>query len=428
MAEKNSPTPNPDIVRDRATSSISDLWKKEDYWAIWLGFTILVIGLLIFMPQKPEGMTEKLAKANATLKAESERAPFKTVAWYKAVDAKKKLKATDSSIGKKIKVFTSKPHGWKTNPADSFVKSEAVANAANEKGQPKYEAAKAKEEEALAAAQAAEALAADAGFQDAALNSAAVKAIDDWRSAHNKTSSAKKKIGAKPYNQIPYLIGLMIVMGVFFGIGMAVMGKSFGKFLVGFVFVFFIATLAYMAEGQSTSKEYGIGYAAWAILFGLIISNTVGTPKWVMPAVQTEYYIKTGLVLLGAEILFGKIISIGIPGIFVAWVVTPIVLITTYIFGQKVVKDPVKNPEHHHFSRHVGVRGFGRHRHRSGLQGQEGRADPGRGPVPGFHLDHDDRHAGFHQSRGHAPCTGRRLDGRHHRCHRCGRRCRRFLE
>ncbi|MFO7860306.1 MAG: hypothetical protein R6U41_03675 [Desulfosalsimonas sp.] len=55
----------------------------------------------------------------------------------------------------------------------------------------------------------------------------------------------------------------------------------------------------------------------------------MGTPKWVMPAVQTEYFIKTGLVLLGAEILFGKIFSIGIPGIFVAWVVTPTVLITT---------------------------------------------------------------------------------------------------
>jgi uncharacterized membrane protein YadS len=56
------------------------------------------------------------------------------------------------------------------------------------------------------------------------------------------------------------------------------------------------------------------------------------------PAVQTEYYIKTGLVLLGAEILLSKIIAIGLPGIFVAWVVTPIVLITTFWFGQKILK------------------------------------------------------------------------------------------
>jgi uncharacterized membrane protein YadS len=45
-------------------------------------------------------------------------------------------------------------------------------------------------------------------------------------------------------------------------------------------------------------------------------------------------------VLLGAEVLFNKIVAIGIPGIFVAWVVTPIVLISTFIFGQRVLKIP----------------------------------------------------------------------------------------
>jgi uncharacterized membrane protein YadS len=61
-----------------------------------------------------------------------------------------------------------------------------------------------------------------------------------------------------------------------------------------------------------------------------------------MPSVQTEYFIKTGLVLLGAEILFGKILSIGVPGIFVAWVVTPTVLIATFILGQKIIGVPSK--------------------------------------------------------------------------------------
>jgi hypothetical protein len=30
-----------DVVIDQARSQLSDLWKKEDYWAIWLGFIIL---------------------------------------------------------------------------------------------------------------------------------------------------------------------------------------------------------------------------------------------------------------------------------------------------------------------------------------------------------------------------------------------------
>ena len=99
---------------------------------------------------------------------------------------------------------------------------------------------------------------------------------------------------------------------------MKAMGKEFGKFAFGFIFVFSLALLTYLAANQATMKQYGIGYAAWAIFFGMLISNTVGTPKWAMPAVQTEYYIKTGLVLLGAKILFEKIITIGTAGIFVA--------------------------------------------------------------------------------------------------------------
>jgi len=337
MAEQND-----QIVIDRSGSSVSDLWKKEDYWAIWLGFFILLIGIIIYFNNPPADMRAKIDEANTTLAAESARAPFKTVEWYKAVDAKKKLKATSSPIGKTIKNFTSKPRGWKSNPIGAFVQGEEAAAAKNAKGKEKYEAAKAAADEALAGAMTAEEAAAAAGFADEALNAEAVSKNDAWRAAAKKVSSAKKKVSAQPFNQIPKLIGLAILLALFFGVGMAVMGNSFGKFVAGFFFVFFIAVLAYVAAGNATMKHYGIGYAAWAILFGLIISNTIGTPKWAMPAVQVEYYIKTGLVLLGAEILFGKILSIGIPGIFVAWVVTPIVLVTTFFFGQKIVKMPSK--------------------------------------------------------------------------------------
>ena len=330
------------VVTDSGKGEFSDLWKKEDYWAIWLGFFLLILGLILFVPSGPEGFREKIDKANTTLKAESERAPFKTIAWHNAVSAKKKLRASGSAAGKNIKALTTRPHGWNSNPLDSFVRGKAAADSSNAKNKPKSEEAKVKEAAALVAAKAAEAAAEAAGFKDEGLNAKADSAISAWLAAKAKASKAKSKASAKPYNIIPTLILLMIVMIIFFGIGTAAMGRSFKEFAIGFIFVFFVAVLAYVMSSQATMKTYGIGYAAWAIIFGMLISNTVGTPKWVMPAVQTEYYIKTGLVLLGAEILFGKILSIGIPGIFVAWVVTPIVLICTFIFGQKVLKMPSK--------------------------------------------------------------------------------------
>ncbi len=82
----------------------------------------------------------------------------------------------------------------------------------------------------------------------------------------------------------------------------------------------------------------GLSYAAWGLAIGLLISNTVGTPEWIQPGVRTEMYIKTGLVLLGAEILFGKIVSIGVPGLMVAWIVTPTVIFFMWHFGNRVLK------------------------------------------------------------------------------------------
>jgi len=342
MAEQQKPNDSAEVVVDKAEAKLSDLWKLEDYWAIWLGFLILVIGMVIFLPRPPENMQENIAKAEQAMTAEAARAPFKTIEWHKANDAKGKIKATDLSYAKGIKKFLNKPHGWKSDVSQAFMMDAETAAAKGEKAVPKYEEAKAKEDAALAAANAAQAAAAAAGFSNAELNTTDKNAISDWRGIHRKASSAKSKTKVSPYNQIGYLIGLCAVLAIFFSIGIFFMkgGGEVAKFIPAFFVVFLIAVLAFALESQATMKEYGIGFAAWAIIFGLLISNTIGTPKWLMPAVQTEFYIKTGLVLLGAEILFGKILSIGIPGIFVAWVVTPIVLIGTFIFGQKILKMP----------------------------------------------------------------------------------------
>ncbi len=327
-----------DVVVDLGKGGWGDLLKMEDWWAVWLGFALLIVGAIIYFPSGPAGMDDKIAKANAVMQAEAQKAPFKTLAWYKANDSKKKLKATSGSQGKAIKSFTSKPKKWSGNPVNSFYRSKETADAINAKAMPKADKAKKAAAAALATAQASEQAAATAGFKNAALNDKAKADIGAYRGAKKKAGKAGKKAKAKPYSLVLNLILYGLALGAFFSIGMFFMGKSVVKFFLGFLFVYFIGVVGYFISAYAPIKASGIGYAAWAIILGLLISNTLGTPKWVMPGVQVEYYIKTGLVLLGAEILFGKIMSIGIPGIFVAWVVTPIVLLTTFWFGQKVVK------------------------------------------------------------------------------------------
>jgi uncharacterized integral membrane protein (TIGR00698 family) len=55
-----------------------------------------------------------------------------------------------------------------------------------------------------------------------------------------------------------------------------------------------------------------IEYVLWAIVFGLIVTNTVGLHRIFKPGVATyEFWLKIGIVALGARFVLGDIIKIG---------------------------------------------------------------------------------------------------------------------
>ncbi|HBV87277.1 MAG TPA: putative sulfate exporter family transporter [Desulfosporosinus sp.] len=326
---------------DNTKSKYSFLLKFEDYWAIWLGAIILIFSMFLFFANPPANMDKIIADSNATMQAEAERAPFKTIAWIEASDKKAGLKGTSAPAAKSVSNYFATPGTWSSdNPLKSFYLSSSDAKAKSEASAEKYEKAKAAASEAKALAVQAEKAAEAAGFQDSALNQEAKTQIAAWQKAKADASKAKTSAETKPYNRVSTMIPLMIVLALMFGVGKRFMGESMGKFLMAFPAVFIVAALAFFLGGHEFAKAWGLEYVMWAILLGFLISNTIGTPKWIMPAVQTEYYIKTGLVLLGATILINKMMIIGIPGVFVTWVVTPIVLITTFWFGQKILKMP----------------------------------------------------------------------------------------
>ena len=133
MEKSNDEKLKDTIASESVSSRWSDLWKTEDYWAIWLGFILLVISIVFYFPRGPVGMEEQISTANATLTTESEKTPFKTIAWYQAVDIKNGLKATSSPLGKIVKKFTNKPHRWESNPLKAFYLSEKDADDAKQK-------------------------------------------------------------------------------------------------------------------------------------------------------------------------------------------------------------------------------------------------------------------------------------------------------
>ena len=55
-----------------------------------------------------------------------------------------------------------------------------------------------------------------------------------------------------------------------------------------------------------------IEYVLWAILYGLLVSNLFGLPKIFQAGVDTyEFWLKTGIVLLGVRFLLGDVLKMG---------------------------------------------------------------------------------------------------------------------
>jgi len=131
------------------------------------------------------------------------------------------------------------------------------------------------------------------------------------------------------------LIDTFIKLAVFASLGVFVMKSSFKKFIVGLPVILGVSWVASLVGEVSFLKQFGIETVFWSLVLGLCISNTIGVPSFLKDAVKTEYYIKMGLVLLGAEMIFQTIAKAGVYGIIQALLVIPAVFYVCYYLGKR---------------------------------------------------------------------------------------------
>jgi uncharacterized integral membrane protein (TIGR00698 family) len=103
--------------------------------------------------------------------------------------------------------------------------------------------------------------------------------------------------------------------------GAAVLGSRLTRFLPGVLLMAALAWLAQAIAALPMVSAWSLEYVVFALLIGLVVNHTVPVPTWLREAVRTEYYIKTGLVVLGAGILVDDILRAGFLGIAQALVV-----------------------------------------------------------------------------------------------------------
>jgi uncharacterized integral membrane protein (TIGR00698 family) len=139
---------------------------------------------------------------------------------------------------------------------------------------------------------------------------------------HAQASATDRVFVQSNLLKILYVFAGFVVVG---GLGIYLLGGRVGAFLIGLPAIFALAWLARFAAGNGLFINWGIEYVIFSLGLGLLISNTVGVPEWLRPAVQTEFFIKTGLVIMGAGLLFHEVLQAGALGILQAVLVVFVV-------------------------------------------------------------------------------------------------------
>ncbi len=120
---------------------------------------------------------------------------------------------------------------------------------------------------------------------------------------------------------------IFVVFGVVFTLSMVAMRRNVGQFVPGFIILFVGSTAVFYLSTWEVAKKADLGAPLLALLIGLVIGNLLKLPSWFQTSLLTEYYIKTGIVLLGATLPLTLIFRAG----WVAFVQATIVSVCTWL-------------------------------------------------------------------------------------------------
>jgi len=262
--------------KESKQSFCSSLVKTEDWMAVWLGFVVIIAILVVYQFKLFD-----LNQLNSNFKWTTDgQVASRAVKWKNSIDPLTKEAEAKGEQGAVVRLNALREA---LDGGDREQIRKTAGKVTNLGGIP-----------------------AEIGKEVEDRSKASPDKVFTW-----KNVSAALKIG----------VAFLIISAV----GMAVLGRPVGPYVIGFPFVFALAWLARFLAGNALPTDYGIEYVIFALMVGLAISNTVGVPAFMKPAVQTEYYIKTGLVILGAGLLFFEIVQAGALGIIQALLVIVVV-------------------------------------------------------------------------------------------------------
>jgi len=124
-----------------------------------------------------------------------------------------------------------------------------------------------------------------------------------------------------------------------FGVALNIMGIRPRQFIPAFTFLYLLSIVVFVIGQWDIANFYGFEAPLVALLAGLIIGNTAGLPRSLDAGFRVEFYIKTGIVLMGATIPFTLIAWAGPVAILQASIVSLVTFSVIYFVAKRLGLD-----------------------------------------------------------------------------------------
>jgi uncharacterized membrane protein YadS len=123
---------------------------------------------------------------------------------------------------------------------------------------------------------------------------------------------------------------------ILFGIGAAIMGANLREFVPAFVFLYVGSVNMFAIAGWASAAQFNLEAPLVALILGLVVANVFRLPAWMDSAFRVEYFIKTGIVLLGATFPLTLVLTAGPVAIVQATIISLVTCLVIYFIGTRV--------------------------------------------------------------------------------------------
>ncbi|SPF34962.1 conserved membrane hypothetical protein [Syntrophobacter sp. SbD1] len=122
---------------------------------------------------------------------------------------------------------------------------------------------------------------------------------------------------------------------VIFGVSTSIMGIKLSKFIPSFIFLYILSVMMFSISGWANAAKYNLEPPLVALIVGLILANLFPLPKWLDAGFRVEYFIKTGIVLLGATFPVTLIVTAGPIALLQATIISVTTCLVIYFVATK---------------------------------------------------------------------------------------------